>query len=115
MNNSGFDIKHDFLQESCLIVSDYSQIPDIIFNIYNGSKFYLQFEEFFLKNVFISKLKHIGKPIKIINCNSSLSRLLYDLDNIDCDSIIIIDNINNCDDFDIFKRITKLNPSVYIC
>lgn len=109
-------IKHDFvLQEfskSCLIVSDISQAESIA-KTEDLVGCNLLFESTSIKLAFFSKFRAYHPDIKIINCDSSKSRLLNDINKYQ-EYVIVFDKVNYCENFDIFNMINKMDR-ILIC
>ena len=108
-------IKQDFVKqvfmESCLIISNIYDAENIAKSI--SSKCNIIFESSYIKMAFFHKIKQQNKFIRIINCNSSKTRLLQDIIEYD-NELIIFDNIKYCTDFDIFNKINKMNR-ILVC
>lgn len=109
-------IKQDFVKrvfmKSCLIISNIKQAEDLA-SLLHIQQYNIIFETSYLKLVFYNKLKIYHPHTKIINCDSSKSRLLDEIKSCD-DELIIFDKINYCIDFDIFNMINKMNR-ILIC
>ena len=109
-------IKQDFVKQvfmkSCLFVSDPGHAESLA-KSYFGRHRNIIFETSYLKYIFFSKFKIYHPEVKIINCNSSKSRLINDI--MDCkNQLIIFDKINYCDDLSIFNMINKMNR-ILVC
>ena len=102
-------IKQDFVKqvfmESCLIVSDINQ-AEYLARTLKFISYNLIFETSYIKYIFFSKLKVYYPEIKIINCDSSKSRLINDINSYS-DELIVFDKVNYCIDFDIFNMIKR--------
>lgn len=111
-------IKQDFVKqvfmESCLFVSDIWQVEVLVKSYFDQDQpRNIIFETSYLKYSFFNKFKIYYPKIRIINCDSSKSRLLNDIQ--ECkDYLIIFDKINYCEDFDIFNMINKMNR-ILVC
>jgi hypothetical protein len=109
-------IEQDFVKlvfmESCLIVSDIWQAETMAKTMdLVGEN--LIFESTSIKLAFFNKLKAYHPDIKIINCDSSKSRLLKDISYYK-DCVIVFDKVNYCTDFDIFNMINSMDR-ILIC
>lgn len=109
-------IKQDFVKQvfmkSCLFVSDTWQAESLA-KSYFGQHRNIVFETSYLKYIFFNKFKIYNPEVKIINCNSSKSRLMNDI--MDCkNQLIIFDKVNYCDDIRIFNMINKMNR-ILVC
>lgn len=103
-------IKQDFVKsifmESCLFISDIDSAEKLAKSIHI-KKLNLIFETSYLKQAFLNKLKIYHPKIKIINCDSSKSRLMNDMQGYD-DELIVFDKVNYCDNINIFNIMNKM-------
>lgn len=110
-------IKQDFVKDvfrkSCLIVSDIEEAEGLARNP-NLKQLNLVFGTTSLKLIFFNKLKVYHPHIKIINCDSSESRLISEVLSYDEDELIVFDRVNYCRDLSIFNMINQHNR-VLIC
>lgn len=74
----------------------------------------LIFRTTYLKLIFFNKLKVYHPHIKIINCDSSLNRLIEEILSCNEDELIVFDRVNYCRDLSIFNMINQHNR-VLIC
>ena len=109
-------IKQDFIKKefmkSCLIVSDIQQAESIAktLDVIGGN---IIFCTSYIKFAFYNKLKMYHNNIKIINCDSSKTRLINDIRNCN-DCIIVFDKVNYCMDISIFNMINKMDR-ILVC
>ena len=97
--------------ESCLFVNDIEQAVLLAKTILLGHN--IIFSKTYLKSIFFSKVKIYHPGVKIINCDSSKTRLLEEI--VYNSDLIIFDKINYCYDIDIFNMINNINNRVLIC
>ena len=107
--------KHDFVKkvfmESCFFINDIEQAELLAKTLL--FKCNVIFSKSYLKSVFFNKVKIYHPHIKIINCDSSNSRLLNEMEY--NDNLIIFDKVNYCCNIDIFEIINNINNRVLIC
>ena len=107
-------VKDEFIKkqlfEEGLYINNFDEVNAVVNNINNGEYKNIIFENTYLKERFLSRLKMLRPDYNLINCNSSINRFFEN----DFNGLIVFDNIKKCKDKKILEEIKKYK-AVLIC
>jgi hypothetical protein len=107
-------VKDEFIKkqlfEEGLYINSFDEVNVVVNNINNGEYKNIIFENTYLKERFLSRLKMLRPDYNLINCNSSTNRFFEN----DFNGLIVFDNIKKCKDKEILEEIKKYK-AVLIC
>jgi hypothetical protein len=107
-------VKDEFIKkqlfEEGLYINSFDEVNTVVNNINNGEYKNIIFENTYLKERFLSRLKMLRPDYNLINCNSSTNRFFEN----DFNGLIVFDNIKKCKDKEILEEIKKYK-AVLIC
>lgn len=107
MSADPVDIIKEELKKKSVHMNSFEQVDFLLFKISDEEpkRLFITFEDSILKNYFLENVPYI-----VINCNSSYERFCNDM--MCSNQVMVFNNLNHCNDFDILNILKDTNSLI---